>query len=206
MEVNDPPRVRRTGGRSARVRSAVLTAAVDALLDRGIDNLAIGEVARRARVHESSIYRRWKTKSNLAVSAVLSRTDAALPAPDTGSLRGDLLALLRGIAEFVTTPLGGLLMQLALRRDMPEYEAVREKFRTERFNAGMAVLERAGRRGELREGIDHRVVLETAIGPLYVRMLITGEPLGEEFVAAVVDLLLAGIAAGPAAHDELDRT
>jgi AcrR family transcriptional regulator len=184
---------RRPGGRSERVRIAVFTATIDHLLAQGIDGLSIADVARQAQVHETSIYRRWRTKANLCVSAVLSRTNAELSPPDTGSLRGDLVALLLDIAQFVSSPTGGLLIQLALRQDMPEYEAARESFRAERFKAGMAVLEHGARRGELRAGVDPRLVLEALIGPMHLRLLLTREPLTQDFIEAVIDLVLPGI-------------
>lgn len=176
------------------MRAAVLEATVDALLQHGIDGLSVGDVAQRAGVHETSIYRRWGTKTNLALDAVLSRTQAEIPDPDTGSLRGDLLALLRGIAAFVGTPLGELLLRMGLRQDLPEYEAARAQFWTTRAAVASAALDRAGVRGELRAGVDHRLAFEMLIGPLHVRLLLTREPLDDGFLSDVVDLILAGIA------------
>ncbi|MFD8307652.1 TetR/AcrR family transcriptional regulator [Streptomyces sp. NPDC059690] len=187
-------RVRRPGGRSARVRAAVLAATVEVLLEGGLDALSIGDIARRAGVHESSVYRRWGTRFNLALEAVLDRTRTEVPVPDTGALRTDLNALLRGTAAFVRTPLGELLLRLALRADMAEYEGARERFWHHRFAAGSAVLTRAEERGELRPGLDHRLVFEALMGPLHMRLLLTREPLDEAFLDGVVDLVLAGIA------------
>jgi AcrR family transcriptional regulator len=198
-EVPARPRARRPGGRSAEVRAAVLAATFEVLLERGMDGVSIGDVAARAGVHETSVYRRWGTKAHLVVDAVLSRTDAQFADPETGTLRGDLSALLNEIAVFVTTPLGRLLLDLAVRQGSPEYGEAREKFRTERFRAGMAVLARAEERGELRPGVDHRLALETLIGPLHVRLLLTHEAIDSAFVESVVDLVLAGIQA-PAAE------
>ncbi|MFJ9722770.1 TetR/AcrR family transcriptional regulator [Streptomyces sp. NPDC101209] len=188
------PRVRRPGGRSARVRAAVLAATVDVLLEGGLDALSIGDIARRAGVHESSVYRRWGTRFNLALEAVLDRTRTEVPVPDTGALRTDLAALLHGTAAFVRTPLGELLLRLALREDMADYEGARERFWDHRFAAGSAVLARAGERGELRPGLDHRLVFEALMGPLHMRLLLTREPLDETFLDGVVELVLAGIA------------
>ncbi|MEU6394511.1 TetR/AcrR family transcriptional regulator [Streptomyces sp. NPDC046939] len=184
----------RPGGRNARLRTAVLAATVDLLVERGLDALSMGEVAKRAGVHESSVYRRWGTKANLAVNAVLSRTDATLLPPDTGSLRQDLVALLSDVAAFVTTDLGRLLVQLATRQDMPEYEAARQAMRTDRFRAGTVVLERAAARGELRPGTDPQLALETLLGPLHLRILFSTQPADEAFVTAVVDQVMRGIA------------
>ncbi|MDN3027934.1 TetR/AcrR family transcriptional regulator [Streptomyces sp. S.PB5] len=176
------------------MRAAVLAAAVDELLDGGLEAFSIGQVARRAGVHETSIYRRWGTRAALALDAVLDRTDAEIPVPDTGSLRTDLSALLHDAAAFVRTPLGELLVRMALREDMAEYEDARERFWNHRFAAGAAVLDRAEHRGELRPGIDRRLAFEALTGPLHMRLLLTREPVDDAFLESVVDLVLGGMA------------
>jgi AcrR family transcriptional regulator len=188
---------RRTGGRSARVRAAVIDATLTALLTHGLDDLSITEVAQRAGVHPTTIYRRWGGRSNLALDAVLSGTEAEIPTPDTGSLRGDLLAVIRGISAFLRTSLGELLVRIALRRDLPEYEAARAGYWLQRFRMGAALLERARARGELRRDVDPQLALETLIGPMFVRMLMTGEPLDDALLVRCVDLVLDGIASRP---------
>jgi AcrR family transcriptional regulator len=187
--------VRRTGGRSARVRAAVIEATLTAVLDHGLDALSIAEVAERAGVHPTTIYRRWGSRSNLALDAVLSGTEAGIPTPDTGSLRGDLLAVIRGIGAFLGTPLGELLVRLALRRDLPEYEAARAGYWVQRFQIGASLMERARARGELRADVDPLLALEMLVGPMYVRMLMTGEPLDDALLVRCVDLVIDGIAA-----------
>lgn len=186
---------RRTGGRSARVRSAVLNATLEALRGGDVDRLSVIEVARRAGVHPTSIYRRWGNKVNLALDAALSRTEAELPTPDTGSLRGDLIALLHSIAALLGTPLGELLARIAQRQDRPELEAARGGFWVERFQIGAVLLHRAEARGELRPGTDPVLALEALVGPVVLRRLLTREPLDEAFISHTVDLLLIGIGA-----------
>lgn len=191
--VTSRAKVRRTGGRSARVRRAVLEATVATLLSGDLDDLSIADVARRAGVHPTSIYRRWGNRVNLALDAVLSRTEAEVPTPDTGSLRGDLVALLGSIAAFINTPLGELLVRIAQRRDLPEYEGARGRFWIERFHIGAALLKEAEARGEIRPGIDSLVALEALVGPMFLRRLLTHEPLDRAFINEVVDLVLSGI-------------
>jgi AcrR family transcriptional regulator len=195
MAVTDPKaKARRTGGRSARVRAAVLRATLDALLAGGADDLTIRDVAQRAGVHETSVYRRWGTRANLILDAVLGEVQAAVPVPDTGSLRGDLLALLSAIAAFITTPLGQVLLRLALRDDLPEDRDVRQRFWAERFTTGRTVLQRAQARGELRPGTNSQLTIETLLGALYVRLLLTREPIDDALIEQLAELMLAGIA------------
>lgn len=187
------PATRRTGGRSARVRRAVVEATLEVLAARDVDGLSVTEVARRAGVHPTTIYRRWGDPVNLALDAVLSRTDAEVPTPDTGTLRGDLIALLHGIADFLGTPLGEVLVRLAQRPDRPDLEAARGRFWVERFEVGAALLQRAEARGEVRPGLDPVLALEALIGPMVLRRLLTREPLDATFISQSVDLLLGGI-------------
>jgi AcrR family transcriptional regulator len=191
---DDPPRARRTGGRSARVHAAVLKATIEVLFESGFDALSIREVAERAEVHESSIYRRWGTKADLVVDALLSRAMLEIPTPDTGSLREDLLATARAVAGYFGTPLGENLVRMALRNDLPSLEAVRDKYWDDRFTRASAILDRAEDRGELRSGVDRFLTIETLVGPLYLRFLLTKEPLDEGVLESIVDLVLTGIA------------
>ena len=177
------------------MRAAVLTVTVDVLSESGFDALSIREIAKRAGVHESSIYRRWGTKADLVSDALASRMGLEVPTPDTGSLREDLLALLRAAAAFISTPLGENVVRMALRRDLPDSDAARDRFWTDRFTRGSVILDRAEARGELRPGIDRFLTLETLVGPLYLRLLLTREPLNETIIENVVDLMLTGIAA-----------
>src|SRR5215468_426884 len=100
-----PVRRARRGGRSARVRSAVLDATL-ALLREGGDAFGIPQIAARAGVHETSIYRRWGSREALIVDAVRSHIGEEIPVPDTGTLRGDLSAFLASIIAFLSSPLG----------------------------------------------------------------------------------------------------
>ncbi len=195
MAITPAQRVRRTGGRSARIRTAVLDATIDALLTRGLDDFSIHDVAVSAGVHETSIYRRWDNRASLALDAVLSRTDAEVTVADTGELRGDLLALLHTITAFCTTPLGRLLLRMAVRDDLAEFRPAREIFLAKRLAIGDTVLRRAQDRGELRPGIDSRLALEALVGSLGVRLLLTGKPPDDAFYEHLIDIVLTGIVA-----------
>src|SRR2546430_13949404 len=128
---------RRTGGRSARVRAAVLTATVDALTEGGVDALNVAAIAERAGVHETSIYRRWGSPSALALDALLTTVGTQIRTPDTGTLRGDLVALLRDVATFVASPLGAELVRLGAREDGAEFAQARHAFWEARLTQSM---------------------------------------------------------------------
>ncbi|WP_166463118.1 TetR-like C-terminal domain-containing protein [Amycolatopsis acidicola] len=177
------------------MRENVHLATMDIVWSQGIDALSVAAVAEKSGVHETTIYRRWGTPAGLVVDYVTSETHQAFPVPDNGNLHADLVELLGEIVEFVEQPLGRLVLQLSARRDQPGYEEVREQFRVDRFEAGMKVFEHAAQRGELRPGLDRNLALETLIGPLYVRLLLTDGEVGAELVPEVVDLVLPGMLA-----------
>src|SRR5262250_1094302 len=128
----EPAKGRRPGGRSARVRSSVLHAAFQVLMKKGIDAFTIAEVAARAGVHETSIYRRWGTKHELARDACLHQAEGALPMPDTGSLRSDLVALLERLVALLNSPEGRVLLTLSLSQH-PHVVAARHAHWRRRF-------------------------------------------------------------------------
>src|SRR6476660_9644746 len=108
-EVRDKAEVRllgkkRLGGRSARVRAAVFEATRQLLVEKGFADLSIIEISTRSGVNPTSIYRRWGNKVNLAVEAILGSEESQIPIPDTGSLRSDLVQLLRELRRFHQSP------------------------------------------------------------------------------------------------------
>ncbi|MER5986074.1 TetR/AcrR family transcriptional regulator [Streptomyces sp. NPDC001787] len=193
---------RRPGGRGARVRQAVLDAAVDALVENGVTGFSFADVAARAEVNETSVYRRWRTRENLITDALLAVSDRRIPVPDTGSVREDLRAFAALVVDYLNSPLGGALARAAvITVDDPELAAAREEFWRSRLELAGAMVERGIARGELRAGTDPRVALEALIAPLHSRALLTREPLDEDLPRALADLVLDGLGArgiGPA--------
>lgn len=180
---------RRMGGRSARVRKSVLEAAFEILVDEGLGQFSIAEVAKRSGVHETSIYRRWGTKEALATDACLHFADTAMPVPDTGSLRSDLAVISEKVANLLSSDLGRSMIALAMA-DTPESVEMRRSYWKGRFSLAKAVFERAKERGEPYDQVDPTQFLETLISPLYFRLLVSGEPISEWPIEAMIDRLL----------------
>src|SRR3954451_5268102 len=101
----EPAEKGRPGGRTARVRAAVLAAVEAELAERGYDGLSIDGVAARSGVHRTTVYRRWRTVDGLLVDLLATAADDAWAPTDTGSLEGDLGELNREIhASLATHP------------------------------------------------------------------------------------------------------
>lgn len=177
--------------RGEHVRRTVLAAAFDELAEKGAGAATVAGVARRSGVHETTIYRRWVTKEKLFVEAMLSRSADEIPTPDTGSIRGDLLAVVRAVIAYVTSPVGLAALHMASLTVDDQLDP-RQAFWAGRVNALRPVVERGIARGELRPDTDAGLLLETLIAPLHSRLLLTGEAVDEQLGERIVDLILDG--------------
>jgi AcrR family transcriptional regulator len=177
--------------RGEHVRRTVLVAAFEELAENGVGEATIAGVARRSGVHETTIYRRWVTKEKLFVEAMLSRSAEEIPTPDTGSVRGDLVAVVRAVIAYVTSPAGLAALHVA-SLTVDDHHHARQAFWTGRIDALRPVVERGIARGELRPETDAGLFLETLIAPLHGRLLLTGETVDERLGERIVDLVLDG--------------
>ena len=181
MNASDPRRPR-PGGRSARVRWAVLSATAQLLAEGGYDLVEVPEVARRSGVHPTTIYRRWGSKARLVGEALLERSEPLSPTPDTGSLRNDLRHLLRDGAALIRTPAVRALFQVLLAgtTDAPiEITEARDRFWAVHLVEARAIVDRAVARSELPAGTDPAALIDLVVGPALVRLLLKGQHLDE---------------------------
>jgi len=200
--VSEPAGTTRRPGRprSERARRAILQAAADLLLDAGTARVSMDAVAERAGVSKATIYRWWPSKEMLAVDALLEWAAAGRPARDTGSLRGDLLALVQPwVREIRRRPFGRVIAALITEAHSdPKFAQVyRARFVEQRRVPMRAAFERAIARGEVGADLDLEVALDLIYGPLYHRLLHGHAPLTGHFAQDVVELALAGIANRP---------
>jgi AcrR family transcriptional regulator len=185
---------RRTGGRSARVREAVLHATIEALSQHEPRDVTISEIARRAGVHATSIQRRWGSKENVLLDALLTLSQEKVPIPDTGSLRGDLAAFSRSMAGYLAATAGETVVRtLAASEDDASMTANRDRLVLARYEAARVMIDRAAERGELRPGINPQIALELLVGPLHYRALITRHPIDAGYIEEMIDTLLRGL-------------
>ncbi len=145
-------------------------------------------------MHETTVYRRWTTRENLFVAALMERSADAIPTPDTGSIRDDLLAIVREVVAYVASPAGTAVLRAATVPVDNAYTVARKGFWAHRLDSLTPVVTRGIERGDLRADTDARVLLEMLIAPIHGRLLLTGEPVGDELAAPLVDLVLHGAA------------
>jgi len=194
MTVLSPDDVRPSRGGRPRdpSRDEVIRAAILRLLaEVGYGALTMDAVAAEAGVGKATIYRRWRTKEDLVVDTVADLNAAELVGIDTGSLEGDLRALLRSLVALVNSPAGAATQ--ALLSSMQHQPALAEAFRNgplevwhQAFNDMWA---RAEARGEVPPGLAGSLVHEAIGAPISQRWLVNGQPVDDAFADAVVDVV-----------------
>lgn len=188
---------RRTGGRSARVVRDVLAAALEVFAERGYAGFSVDDVATRAGVNKTTVYRRWPTKVELVGAALASLRDRDPEPPDTGSLREDLVALLHQRATQMASPARRAISQaFLLSSSEPELLALGQRMRRERPYIPKVLFERAIARGELPVGCDTSLIGEALLGAVLARTW-KRERIPESFLVRLVDLVVTGAAALP---------
>jgi AcrR family transcriptional regulator len=198
VNTTEPPKPvrRRTGGRSARVREAVLSATVTALAEIGPRGVTMNEIARRAGVHATSIQRRWGSVEALILDAMLNYSHEHLPIPDTGTLRGDLAAFAGLLLTYLTSAPGTALARaMAAAEDDPTLTDGRARFWQTRFRMARPIIDRAIDRGELPTDTDAAFALELLIAPLHFRQLLTRQPIDHTLIEQTVNLIVRGLGA-----------
>lgn len=181
---------------AAEVRADVLRAVGELLLSEGIADLTFERVAREAGVSKTTLYKWWPSRGALALDGWFHAVEPALAFPDTGDLRADLLSQLRAFTHVLTeTPGGRILTELigAAQTDEELAVAYRRLYSSHRRRLATDRLSRAQRAGQLRAGVDVRVLVDQLWGAVYHRLLIPDEPVTDDFVVALVTNLLDGV-------------
>jgi AcrR family transcriptional regulator len=168
----------------------ILDVALGQLRETGYDRLTRDAVAAAAHASKASLYRRWGSKAQLVADA-LDRADAGYgaAAPDTGTLRGDLLAAACGaggmLDQVPVDLMAALITAMHHHRDLAA--ACQESFLQPRLRATRALFERARERGEVRADLDLDLVLDVLPGIVLHRVLLRGERPTPELITRVVD-------------------
>ncbi|HEY4460467.1 MAG TPA: TetR/AcrR family transcriptional regulator [Pseudonocardiaceae bacterium] len=190
--------------RDADVDRLIMNAARDLLLSKGYASMSIDEVAERAGSAKTTLYRRWPTKDHLILSVIAQMQDD-VAIPDSGDLRADLRYYLGAVAggldsmrkagradnadEHSAGLVGELAGVVARRSDLGEL--VRAVY-ARRNAVAIGLLTSAIARGDLRADVDPAVLLDQLIGPIYYRVLVTGERIDADYLDQLIEGALRG--------------
>lgn len=183
------------GRRSTATEEAILEATRELLIEVGVHGLTVEGVAARAGVAKTTVYRRWKSKEELAL-AVLFEMVKIVPVPDLGNIRDELIMFVNYAVRILGKTLMGRVMK-GLVSDFASNEELGHAFREQVISLRLAevrrLIERATERGELRPDVDAMLVHELLIGPVYYRHLLSGAKLDGRLAERLVDAVLPGI-------------
>lgn len=173
----------------ADIRASVMAAVLDELARWGVERFSVEALAERHRLDAAMIYRYWGDRQRLIVDAALADVETLSAATDTGSLRGDLQALARNVADRINTEEGRTFLRaLVMDRRGHHDEDTRMKFWRARFAVVRAVVDRARERGELREGVNTLAAVQIVLAPLNIRALYSDAAVDDDYCVAIADM------------------
>ncbi|MGD1172287.1 TetR/AcrR family transcriptional regulator [Mycobacterium seoulense] len=194
------PGTARPGGRTSRVRAAVLDAALAVLAESGYTGLTMERIAERSKVNKSTIYRRWQSKEAVLAAALDEVASHEFPIPATGSIDGDLRTFGSGLVDFLTSDspaVAGIVRALfSDAAQEPLIADLKREFFANRYEGAATMVDAAIARGELPADVDVRELVGLVAAPIYYRKLVTEEPLDHAVADRAVTTALAAVRAG----------
>ena len=165
----------------------------------GYAGLTLDELAARSGIAKTTILRRWPSKAAVAAAGVQRLALQSVDVPDSGTLRADLLALLHGAVETFVRGRGQFVARLI--REAGHHPEITDLIYTvihTRRQAYRRVLALAIARGELAPSVDQDLLIDLLIGPIWTRLLITRDPITEQYVDSNVEAVLTAFSVNPA--------
>lgn len=186
-----------TTPRTARSERAILDATRELLAEGAVRQLTVERVAARSGVAKTTIYRRWRSKNDLALAVLLDIIENEIATADLGDTREEAVFLVdAAVAMLGSTPLGRIMQGLVsdLATDPQLARAFRARVVSARFAEVSQLVERGIARGDLRPDTDHELMCELLFGPVYYRLLLSGSPLDERLAERTVTAVLRAFA------------
>ncbi|MBZ9625859.1 MULTISPECIES: TetR/AcrR family transcriptional regulator [unclassified Clostridium] len=181
--------------RSEKTKKAILTAGYELLLENGFGAVTIEKIAERAGVSKATIYKWWPNKAAVVMDAFFDAAVVRLPIPDTGSTINDIIIQVNNLAKFLISREGKVINEVIAEGQYDQKLA--ETYRTIYFKPrrldSRYILERGISRGELKEDLDIELVMDLIFGPLFYRLLITGDVVDEDFIKNLIKYVFEGI-------------
>lgn len=181
--------------RSEKTKNAILSAAYDLLLENGFGAVTIDKIAERAGVSKATIYKWWPNKAAVIIDAFFDAAVVRLQVPDTGSTIDDMIIQVNNLAKFLTSREGRVINEIIAEGQFDQKLAETYRiiyFKPRRLDS-RHILERGISRGELKADLDIELVIDLIFGPLFYRLLITGDEVDEAFIKSMINYVFEGI-------------
>lgn len=172
---------------------AVLDATVAELAQVGYAGLRLENVASRAQVNKTTVYRRWPTRADLVRDVVRDFASVEESLPDTGNLRDDLFELVTRLLAFLRTPTGQVMTRmLVMERSELDIDRLTRELRDEKQLKRAVLIDRAKARGELPPDVPASLILDCVMAPVMSRTLRFNEDVPPASIRATIDLVVTG--------------
>jgi AcrR family transcriptional regulator len=173
----------------------ILDAALDVLSEEGYDGMTVDMVAARAKAGKATLYRRWPSKTELVIDAVACMKNGSIDfnnLPDTGTLRGDLVAMIKppsiADADKKLKVMSGLVSLLARNPELAE--VAHDAVIAPRAELNRIFLQRAIDRGEIIKDIDIALVANISTSMVTYRTMMLRKPVDRDFLVTVIDAVI----------------
>jgi AcrR family transcriptional regulator len=164
-----------------------LAATLGLLEEAGYAGFSVEDVAARAGVNKTTIYRNWPTRTALIVAAAEARSEALIENKPTGNPERDLVAFVGSVSRNATSPLGQALIIASLNEQHdPDVRSARSSFWEKRFDAARELVRVSLKNGHHLSDDQVDAVTERLIAPVYLRALVTGEPIDRKYLEHIV--------------------
>lgn len=187
VQSKQPVRQRRPGGRTAEITKRINSAVLELLAEGGIDACTFQNVAARAGIERSTLYRRNPDRWPTIIDAIIDFAERETAPINAGSFRGDLLAALRNLARAINGPLGPTLVSVAAKLQAGAAPGQGERFWESRLERLGPIFVHAVERGELPANANAEEIFSMAAGPVYFRRFIASKEIDDDWVQTIVD-------------------
>ncbi len=192
----EPPAAEHRGnrhGRSEQARAAILEAADNLLVERGFAGVTMEGIAAAAGVAKQTIYRWWRSKTDVLMDAFVEDAAQVAPSPSLGSLSADLERHVLRLANLLAVSDTGAVFR-ALMAEAQHDPALAVRLRTEFIEPQRirdhSPFEQAIQRGELAPTFDIEYAVDELLSPIYYRVLVSGQKILPTYVEGLVRRLM----------------
>ncbi|WP_379127479.1 TetR/AcrR family transcriptional regulator [Paenibacillus sp. sgz500958] len=183
--------------RNIETQKTILKASYDLLLENGFGAVTVEKIAERAGVSKATIYKWWPNKAAVVMDGFLSAASARLPVPDTGSIFNDILIHATNLAQFLVSREGKIITEIIGEGQLDT--GLADTYRTRYFQPrrleARQLLEQGIQRGELNSKLDVGVCIDLIYGPIFYRLILTGETIDDSYVKELIQYAFQGLRA-----------
>ncbi|MBP3964169.1 TetR/AcrR family transcriptional regulator [Paenibacillus lignilyticus] len=181
--------------RDVKLQQLILSVSYELLLENGYESVTIEKIAETAGVSKATIYKWWPNKAAVVADGFFKAAASQMPVPDTGSVMEDILIHATNLAVFMESKEGNMIAELIGQGQMNQtlMKVFREYYVKPRRSESAMILTRGINRGELSPNLDVNSSIDLLYGPLFYRLLVSGESFTPDKVRGIILMAFNGL-------------